>query len=37
MVARGPDIVPVPLALTVGKTRPVDMTLFRDVAEVFFA
>ena len=37
---RGPraaDIVPAPLELAVGKTRPVDMSLFRDVAEVFFA
>ena len=37
VVARGPDIVPAPLELAVGKTRPVEMSLFRDVAEVFFA
>ena len=37
VVARGPDIVPAPLELTVGRTRAVDMTLFRDVASVFFA
>jgi len=37
VVARGPDIVPAPLALMVGKTRPVDMSLFRNVAEVFSA
>jgi ATP-dependent phosphofructokinase / diphosphate-dependent phosphofructokinase len=33
---RGTDIVPVPLTETVGKTRAVDMHLFREVAEVFF-
>ena len=37
VVARGPDIVPAPLEVAVGKTRPVDMALFRDVAEIFFA
>jgi 6-phosphofructokinase 1 len=37
VVARGPDIVAAPLELAVGKTRPVDMSLFHDVAEVFFA
>ncbi len=37
VVARGTDIVPAPLELAVGKTRPVDMALFRDVAELFFA
>ena len=37
VVARGPDIVSAPLELAVGKTRPVEMSLFRDVAEVFFA
>ncbi len=37
VVARGDQIVPAPLELTVGKTRPVDMSLFRHVAEVFFA
>ena len=33
----GSEIVPAPLELAVGKTRPVDMTLYHDVAEVFFA
>ena len=37
VVARGPDIVSAPLELAVGKTRPVDMSLFHDVAEIFFA
>jgi 6-phosphofructokinase len=37
VVARGPDIVAAPLQLAVGKTRPVDMALYRDVAQVFFA
>ncbi len=37
VVARGTDIVPAPLELAVGKTRPVDLSLFHDVAEVFFA
>ncbi len=37
VVARGSDIVPAPLALMVGKSRPVDMSLYRDVAEVFSA
>jgi len=37
VVARGTDIVPAPLELTVGRTRPVDMSLYRDVAEVFSA
>jgi phosphofructokinase-like protein len=37
VVARGTDIVPVPLTLALGQTRGVDMTLFHDVAEVFFA
>jgi 6-phosphofructokinase 1 len=37
VVARGSEIVPAPLDLAVGKTRPVDMSLFKDVAEVFFA
>ncbi len=36
VVARGPDIVPAPLDLAVGKSRPVDPKLFQD-AEVFFA
>ena len=31
------EIVPAPLSLTVGQTRPVDLTLFHDVAEIFFA
>ncbi|MGI9052338.1 MAG: ATP-dependent 6-phosphofructokinase [Ilumatobacteraceae bacterium] len=37
VVARGPDIVAAPLELMVGRTRPVDLTLFHDVAEIFFA
>ena len=37
VVLRGTEIVPAPLELAVGKTRPVDMTLYHDVAEVFFA
>ena len=37
VVARGSEIVSAPLELTVGKTRPVDESLYRDVAEVFFA
>ena len=37
VVARGPTSCPAPLELAVGKTRPVDMALFRDVAEIFFA
>ena len=36
VVARGPDIVPAPLDLAVGRARPVDPKLFQD-AEVFFA
>ena len=36
VVARGGDIVPAALELAVGKTRPVDKTLYHDVAEVFF-
>jgi len=37
MVAlRGNELVPVPLSETVGKTRPVDMHLYHEVAEVFF-
>jgi 6-phosphofructokinase 1 len=37
MVAlRNDDIVPVPLAQTVGGTRTVDLHLFHEVAEVFF-
>jgi 6-phosphofructokinase 1 len=38
MVAlRGDKIVRTPLAEVVGRTRPVDMSLFENVAEVFFA
>ncbi len=33
---RGNDIVMVPLAETVGRTRPVDIHLYRDIASVFF-
>ena len=33
---RGPDIVTVPLAETVGRTRTVDLHLYRDIASVFF-
>jgi ATP-dependent phosphofructokinase / diphosphate-dependent phosphofructokinase len=37
MVAlQGDEIVTVPLADAVGKPKPVDMALYRDVAEVFF-
>jgi ATP-dependent phosphofructokinase / diphosphate-dependent phosphofructokinase len=38
MVAlRGTEIVAVPLADTVGKTKPLDMNLYHGVAEVFFS
>jgi phosphofructokinase-like protein len=38
MVAlRGTEIVSVPLADTVGKTKPLDMSLYHGVAEVFFS
>jgi 6-phosphofructokinase 1 len=38
MVAlRGTEIVPVPLADTVGQTKPLDMNLYHGVAEVFFS
>jgi ATP-dependent phosphofructokinase / diphosphate-dependent phosphofructokinase len=37
VAANGPDIVLAPLTEAVGKTRPVDMALFQDVAELFFA
>jgi phosphofructokinase-like protein len=37
VVARGSDIVAAPLNLTIGRTRPVDLSLFHDVAEIFFA
>jgi 6-phosphofructokinase 1 len=33
---QGGDIVMVPLAETVGRTRPVDIHLYRDIASVFF-
>ena len=36
VVARGTEIVPAPLSLAVGKTKPVDPALY-DVAQVFFA
>jgi 6-phosphofructokinase 1 len=36
VVARGSEIVPAPLDLAVGKSRPVDMALYRDL-QVFFA
>jgi phosphofructokinase-like protein len=38
MVAlRGTEIIAVPLADTVGKTKPLDMSLYHGVAEVFFS
>jgi 6-phosphofructokinase 1 len=37
VVARGTEIVPAPLELAVGKTKPLDMSLYLDVAEIFFA
>jgi ATP-dependent phosphofructokinase / diphosphate-dependent phosphofructokinase len=38
MVAmRGTEIVPCPLDVCVGKTRPLDMSLYHGVAEVFFS
>lgn len=33
----GSDIVPVPLNVAAGRTRPVDLDLFTNVAEIFFA
>ena len=37
MVAmRANEVVPIPLSETVGRTRPVDMHLYHEVAEVFF-
>ena len=36
VVARGSEIVPAPLELAVGKSRPVDLALYRDL-QVFFA
>ena len=37
VAARGREVIPVPLSEAVGRTRQVDMTVYRDVAEVFFA
>jgi len=37
VVLRGTDIVAAPLDITIGRTRPVDVALYRDVAEQFFA
>ena len=37
VVLRGAETQSAPLSLTVGQTRPLDMTLFHDVAEIFFA
>ncbi len=37
VVARGREVIPVPLAEAVGRTRQVDMSVYRNVAEVFFA
>jgi len=37
VAARGRDVTAVPLSETVGLTRQVDMAIYRDVAEVFFA
>jgi len=38
MVAlRGSEIVTVPLAEAAGRSRPVDLALFTEVAEIFFA
>jgi 6-phosphofructokinase 1 len=37
VVLRGTDIVPVPLDLAGGKTKELDMDLYHNVAEVFFA
>ena len=34
---RGDQIVHTPLSEVVGRTRPVDISLFEDVAQVFFA
>jgi hypothetical protein len=36
VVARGGDIVPAPLDVMIGKSRAVDLALYRDL-EVFFA
>lgn len=35
-VLRGDDVMLVPMAETAGKTRPVDLSLYRNVASVFF-
>jgi len=37
VVARSREVIPVPLAEAVGRTRQVDMSVYRNVAEVFFA
>ena len=37
VVLRGTEIVPESLEVAVGRTRPLDMNLYHDVAEVFFA
>lgn len=37
VAARGTEIVRAPLSEAVGRSRSVDMSLYRDVAEVFFA
>lgn len=37
VVSRGTEIIRAPLAEAVGRTRAVDISLYRDVAEVFFA
>jgi hypothetical protein len=37
MVAlRNSEMLPIPLSEAVGRTRPVDMHLYHEVAEVFF-
>ena len=36
VVLRGTDIALAPLEVAVGKTRPVDVGLYHDVAEMFF-
>jgi hypothetical protein len=36
VVLRGNEIGLAPLTVAVGKSRPVDMSLYRDVAEIFF-
>jgi 6-phosphofructokinase 1 len=37
VVARGSAIETAPLALAVDRTRPVDLALYEDVAQLFFA